>query len=294
MPTLILVVLLLACQPSGREAPPAAASAPPDTGRVAVPGSSLFYESAGTGSPVILLHGGNLDRRMWDTEFNALRASHRVIRYDARGFGRSGRADTAFSAPHDLLALMDALELSRASLVGLSLGGRIAIDFALSHPERVDRLVLAGPGISGGTWAADADTAWLVVARQAAKRQDSVGVAQAWLGSAYIRTALRDSATARRVRGWVEDQAKFWAGIIRHQDLEVEAQPPAAGRLGELEGPILLVVGTEDTPFIHDVAPAIETRARNVQRVDIPGAGHMVNLEAPGPFLNAVTAFLAR
>jgi pimeloyl-ACP methyl ester carboxylesterase len=145
-------------QPAGTENP-ASAAAPPDTGRVTVPGSSLFYESAGTGRPVILLHGGNLDRRMWDAEFDALRAAHRVIRYDARGYGRSGPADTAFSAHHDLLALMDTLQLSRASLVGLSMGGRIAMDFALSHPDRVDRLVLVAPGISGGTWAEDADTA---------------------------------------------------------------------------------------------------------------------------------------
>ncbi|MBK6845089.1 MAG: alpha/beta fold hydrolase [Gemmatimonadetes bacterium] len=88
-----------------------------------VPGSTLFYESAGTGSPVILLHGGNLDRRMWDAEFGALQRTHRVIRYDARGYGRSGASDTAFSAHHDLRALMDALQLPRASLVGLSLGG---------------------------------------------------------------------------------------------------------------------------------------------------------------------------
>ncbi|MBK7834345.1 MAG: alpha/beta hydrolase [Gemmatimonadetes bacterium] len=162
-----------------------------------------------------------------------------------------------------------------------------------AHPERVDRLVLVAPGISGGTWAEDADTAWLAVAREAAKRQDSVAVARAWLGSAYIRTALRDSTTAKRVRQWVEDQSPFWAGVVRHLDLEVEAAPPAAGRLAELTAPILLVVGTADTPFILDVARAIQAQAARVERVDIPGVGHMVNLEAPGPFREALLAFLA-
>lgn len=287
-------ITLLACQSGGRDVDAASSLVQPDTGRVQVPGSSLFYESVGAGSPVILLHGGNLDRRMWDVEFAALQRTHRVIRYDARGYGRSGRADTAFSAHHDLLAFMDALQLPRASLIGLSLGGRIAMDFALAHPDRVDRLVLVAPGISGGTWAEDADTTWLISAREAAQRHDSVGVARAWLGSAYIRTALRDSAMTRRVQDWVEDQASFWAGMIRHRDLEVEAVPPAANRLDELVMPILLVVGTGDTPYIQDVAQAIETRAANVRRVNIPGVGHMVNLEAPGPFLEAVTAFLAR
>jgi len=293
MRLLFLILLLASCRPADRAPSVSSVATAPDTGRVRVPGSTLFYESAGTGSPVILLHGGNLDRRMWDAEFGALQRTHRVIRYDARGYGRSGASDTAFSAHHDLRALMDALQLPRASLVGLSLGGRVAMDFALAHPERVDRLVLVAPGISGGTWAEDADTAWLAVAREAAKRQDSVAVARAWLGSAYIRTALRDSTTAKRVRQWVEDQSPFWAGVVRHLDLEVEAAPPAAGRLAELTAPILLVVGTADTPFILDVARAIQAQAARVQRVDIPGVGHMVNLEAPGPFREALLAFLA-
>lgn len=293
MRLLFLILLLASCRPADRAPSASSVATEPDTGRVRVPGSTLFYESAGTGSPVILLHGGNLDRRMWDAEFGALQRTHRVIRYDARGYGRSGASDTAFSAHHDLRALMDALQLPRASLVGLSLGGRVAMDFALAHPERVDRLVLVAPGISGGTWAEDADTAWLAVAREAAKRQDSVAVARAWLGSAYIRTALRDSTTAKRVRQWVEDQSPFWAGVVRHLDLEVEAAPPAAGRLAELTAPILLVVGTADTPFILDVARAIQAQAARVERVDIPGVGHMVNLEAPGPFREALLAFLA-
>ena len=293
MRLLFLILLLASCRPADRAPSASSVAIEPDTGRVRVPGSTLFYESAGTGSPVILLHGGNLDRRMWDAEFGALQRTHRVIRYDARGYGRSGASDTAFSAHHDLRALMDALQLPRASLVGLSLGGRVAMDFALAHPERVDRLVLVAPGISGGTWAEDADTAWLAVAREAAKRQDSVAVARAWLGSAYIRTARRDSTTAKRVRQWVEDQSPFWAGVVRHLDLEVEAAPPAAGRLAELTAPILLVVGTADTPFILDVARAIQAQAARVQRVDIPGVGHMVNLEAPGPFREALLAFLA-
>lgn len=293
MRLLFLILLLASCRPADRAPSASSVATEPDTGRVRVPGSTLFYESAGTGSPVILLHGGNLDRRMWDAEFGALQRTHRVIRYDARGYGRSGASDTAFSAHHDLRALMDALQLPRASLVGLSLGGRVAMDFALAHPERVDRLVLVAPGMSGGTWAEDADTAWLAVAREAAKRQDSVAVARAWLGSAYIRTALRDSTTAKRVRQWVEDQSPFWAGVVRHLDLEVEAAPPAAGRLAELTAPILLVVGTADTPFILDVARAIQAQAARVQRVDIPGVGHMVNLEAPGPFREALLAFLA-
>ena len=288
------VIALVACSQHGPGpgTRPFLTSLPVDTGHVAIDGGSLFYESAGAGRTVVLLHGGNLDRRMWDDEFALLSSRYRVIRYDARGFGRSSPADQPFAAHDDLLALLRGLAVERASFVGLSLGGRIAIDFALAHRSMVECLVLAAPGISGGTWAAEVDTLWLVPAREAAHRGDSVGVATAWLQSPYIRTALKDSALAPRIRQMVMDNATYWAGIVRHKDLERPANPPAAGRLADLHAPMLLLVGSADTPFILDVARAITARAPSVRRVDFPGVGHMVNLEAPARFNAELTRFL--
>ena len=286
-------IALCACDRGPARSTPDAAVTSVDTGRVAVNGGSLYYEAAGVGPPVILLHGGNLDRRMWDLQFALLRQRYRVVRYDARGFGRSSAADRPFAAHDDLAALVRELHLSGAALVGLSMGGRIAIDFALAHPGLVDRLVLAAPGISGGTWAADGDTLWLPQARAAAKRGDSVGVALAWLGSAYIRTALQPPERAAAVRQMVVDNASYWMGIVRHHDLEREATPPAADHLKDLQTPVLLLVGDSDTPFIYDVAKAIAQRAPHVRRVDVPHAGHMLNLEAPEQFNAELLAFLA-
>ena len=168
------------------------------------------------------------------------------------------------------------------------------MDFALAYPARVRRLVLAAPGISGGQFAESGDTAWRAPAIKAAAAKDSVAVARAWLGSAYIRTALRDSTRSEWIEAIAVDQAPFWGGIIRHGDLEVKANPPAAGRLRDLAAPILLVVGSDDTPYIQDVARAIERGAPRVRRVDLPAVGHMVNLEAPEQFLTVVRAFLSR
>ena len=265
---------------------------PIDTGHVAVPGSSLFYEASGAGDLIILLHGGHLDRRMWNAEFDSLRSTHRVLRYDARGYGKSGPQDTTFQAHEDLLMLMDSLRIPRAALIGLSLGGRISMDFALAHPERVTRLILAAPGISGGKWTEDGDSTWLIDARKALATKDSVGLARAWLKSAYINTALRDSARSKWIERVALEQAPFWGGMIRIGDKEAEASPAAAGRLRELAMPILLIVGSADTPFILDVARAIGRDAPNVKRLDLPGIGHMVNLEAPAEFMAAVRDFL--
>ena len=102
MHVVVLTLLLMSCQVAERERPATAATVAPDSGRVRVAGSTLFYESAGARTPVILLHRGNLDLRMWDAEIVALQRTHRVTRYDARGYVRSGPADMPFSAHDDL------------------------------------------------------------------------------------------------------------------------------------------------------------------------------------------------
>src|SRR5262249_47712811 len=114
-------------------------------GRVTRLGSAQLYsEGKGEGPTVVLVHGLTLDTRMWDAQFEALSASYRVVRIDARGHGRSSGAgprdddaDATFSQSADLLGLLDALEIREAHLVGFSMGGFIAYEFALAHPERV-------------------------------------------------------------------------------------------------------------------------------------------------------------
>ena len=119
------------------------------TGIVEVNGTSLYYEIQGNGHPLVLIEGGQLDCRMWDDQFSVLSQNYQVIRYDVRGFGRSGAWADSYQAHEDLRALLDTLAIEKAHFVGLSLGGRISIDFALEYPEMVRSLVLAGPGRSG-------------------------------------------------------------------------------------------------------------------------------------------------
>jgi pimeloyl-ACP methyl ester carboxylesterase len=242
----------------------------------------------------VLLHGGNLDRRMWDEQLPVLAAHFRVIRYDARGFGRSTPADTAFQARTDLYALLQHLAVNHASLVGLSLGGRIAIDFALEHPEMVDKLVLAGPGLSGWQdWSAE-DTTWLIAARRTGHASDSVGMAMAWLTSAYMRVAMEQPPLANRLRTIAADNATYWMGLFRHGDREREADPPALGRVRSIQAPTLLLVGDRDSPVIRRIVDTLASSIRGSTVVVIPGAGHMVNMERSAAFNRAVLDFLLR
>ena len=262
-----------------------------DSGAVVVNGTHLFYEVAGSGSTVVLLHGGNLDRRMWDPQFLPLAREHRVIRYDLRGYGKSGPADVPFQHHEDLRALLGALGVRRASLVGLSGGGRIAIDFALTYPEMVDKLVLAAPGLSG--WqSSKGDTAFYAEARRARDRADTAGLGLAWLGSNYMRPAMEHPALVSQLREMAADNGKNWMGLLRHGDLERAVDPVALSRTTELRSPTLLVIGTRDVPDIQSIADTLSAHVRVLRRETFEGAGHMVNMEEPARFTSLTRSFL--
>src|SRR5262249_44738056 len=111
--------------------------------------NGLYYETKGRGAPVIFIHGGQMDRRMWDAQFDVFAKEYRVIRYDIRGFGKSDTPTNAYSDAGDLHALLQHLRVKKATLIGLSLGAAVAVDFALVHGENVDALVLVCPGLGG-------------------------------------------------------------------------------------------------------------------------------------------------
>jgi 3-oxoadipate enol-lactonase len=268
----------------GHAAPPSAAE-----GFVALPdGGRLYYEAKGSGPAVVLIHGGQLDRRMWDGQFDTLARAHRVIRYDVRGFGRSPPGPGAgFRSYEDLGALLDSLGVARTSIVGLSLGGRIAVDFAIAHPERVERLVLLAPGVSGYPWSRE-DTAWSAAMERAVRARDTVAVTDLWLRSPYMAPAMENPALAPRLR----ELSLANSGAFLRASMGRELEPPAFGRLRELRAPVLVVVGTRDDPDIRTIVDSIAAQAPHARRLVLPGAGHMLNMERPAEVTRAVVEFL--
>jgi pimeloyl-ACP methyl ester carboxylesterase len=257
-----------------------------------VDGTALYYEEMGAGDPVILLHGGAVDHRMWDPQFAALAANHRVIRYDARGQGLSLSPYGTYRHAADLLALLDYLKLPRAHLIGLSLGCRIAADLAIEHPERVASLVLAAPGVSGYHFAAPEE--------QACNQR----LAAAWMAGDFAQAA------EEFVRGWcdgpqrtpeqtppaVREFVKAMALANLRPDRDggrgVELYPPAFGRLGEIRAPTLAFLGERDMPGIHTIVAKIAEQVPGARVERFPEAAHMVNLEEPAEFTRIVEAFL--
>jgi pimeloyl-ACP methyl ester carboxylesterase len=248
----------------------------------------LYYEACGEGEAVVLIHGGNLDRRMWDGQFQLFARDFRVIRYDVRGFGKTEAPTRPFSCVKDLRSLLEGLKVSRAHLVGLSLGGRIAIDFAVAHPEKVKSVVAVGPGLSGFEWPPESEKRFWELARLARDEGPEKAV-EGWLKDPYMVPAMENPALAKRIRRLALDNTASW---LANPMLERPLNPPAIKRLGEIRAPTLLVVGDRDVPEIQAIVKILEKGVPHAKKVVIAGAGHMVNMEKPDEFNRAVLGFL--
>jgi pimeloyl-ACP methyl ester carboxylesterase len=266
----------------------AARAVPPTRGLAPVNGTTLYYEVIGSGPPVVLIEGASLDLHMWDPQVRSLARRYTVVRYDVRGFGRSGATGAPYRAADDLYHLLRFLRLPRASLVGLSLGGRIALDFAVLHPEMVERLVLAGPGLSGFPWSRS-DTAWVRGLREAVEARDPALAVERWLRSPYMAPTMEDPQLAPRVRSLAMRNVASWL----QPESEEELSPPAIRRLENIRAPLLAIVGTRDHPDIGRIVDTLVARVPGARRLVFEGAGHLTNLEQPERFNRALLDFLS-
>jgi len=263
-----------------------------DSGFLATNGARIYYEVEGEGEPVVLIHAGIANLRMWDEQVPVLAEAYRVIRYDTRGFGRTETEDVSFSNRADIAALLDHLGEESAHLVGISRAGQIALDFALESPERVRSLVVANGGVSGYE-SPDDDYSLFEQAEKWEEARDWDPLAD-WetdfwvngLGQPKDRVApdIRD-----RVHEWIltNYQAEKVGG--RPQVLD----PPAAGRLAELRAPLLVMIGTVDELGTQAACRYLADQVPNARLEIFEGAAHMVNMEQPERFNRVLCEFLS-
>jgi pimeloyl-ACP methyl ester carboxylesterase len=258
------------------------------SGFAPVPGGELYYETAGNGAAVVLIHGGGMDRRMWDPQFTRLARDFRVVRYDVHGFGKSPMPERGYSNCDDLAALLTHLDIDRADIVGLSLGGRIAIDFALAHPQRVHRLVPVAPGLSGYDWSQEQGER-LTKLFYAARDESVEAAAELWLQDPYMAPACEDPQIEPVIRRIVMDNA---TSVLRPFYLERPLDPPADQRLGEIQAATLVIVGDRDVPDILQIVDKLAAEVPGARKEVIAGAGHIVNMEKPAEFDALLLDFL--
>jgi pimeloyl-ACP methyl ester carboxylesterase len=262
-------------------------------GRVEVGGASLAYELTGeAGPPLVLVHAGIADRRLWDAQVAAFAPQYRVLRYDLRGLGESTKPPTGFAHHEDLRGLLAALALRRAVVVGLSLGSRVALDVALAYPALTAALVLAAPALGGYPVSA----AWeqYEVEEEAALERGDLPAAVELNLRMWVDGPRRDPAAVApgvraRATTLVHDALARPPVRVRPGWLT----PPAIGRLREVRTPTLVVVGDQDVPDVLAIADRLAAAIPGARRVVVPGAAHLVNLEAAEVFNRVVLEFLA-
>jgi pimeloyl-ACP methyl ester carboxylesterase len=273
-----------------------AAAVAPGSGYAAVPGGRLYYEECGaesTGRPaLVLVHDGVMGAATWDAVWPALCARFRVVRYDRRGKGRSPAPTAPFSQVADLEALMTDRRVARATVVGSSAGAALALDFALAHPERVERLALLGPVLGGMPYSAHFQARERANVAPLVERRD---VEAAAARQAEDRWALASgSAAARRtLRAYLRANPQNLRGALTDGRFQERPSVPAAARLGDVRVPTRLLVGEADIPDVHAHAGAIELGVWGARREVVPGAGHLPQLEQPSPVGDRIAAFVA-
>ncbi|MEU2060755.1 alpha/beta fold hydrolase [Streptomyces sp. NPDC013455] len=252
----------------------------------------LAYREAGSGAPLVLLHGGFTDHRMWEEQIRAFAPTHRVIAWDARGHGASDNATAPFRQADDLAALLRGLDAAPAVLVGLSMGGGIAVDCALEHPELVRALVVSGVGTSEPVF----EDPWVleVVAEQqrALARADLAGWADAFVRVAagpHREVADLDPGTVRALR-------EMGLGTLgKHTPDEPDHHVPVTQtweRVPGIEVPLLALNGALDSADSLAMAARLVDLVPGARTAEVPGTAHYPNMENPARFNAELRAFL--
>lgn len=260
------------------------------THRIPVPGAELAValqrHATSTLAPVVLLHAGVCDRRMWAGAFEALGAERTVLAIDRRGFGL---ARVAQAQPHspvdDLVAVLDALALGPVELLGCSLGGRISIDLALAQPARVAGLTLVAPAVSGAPRAALDEASQVLSDAIEAVRGDAERTnplqARLWLDG--------PGQPDGRVGGAARELFLDMNGMALRADPGAWIELPSAWeRLEQITAPTRLIWGELDLPMLRERCEQMSRRLPGVVSLRMPGVAHLPSLEAPAAFNQAL------
>lgn len=257
-------------------------AAPARADMMDIPGGRLSVETCGAGPrTVVLLHDGILHSAAYDAVWPRLCDRFRVIRYDRRGYGASGPATGPYAPVRDLEAVLKAQGVTHATFVGASSGGGLAVDFALTHPESVSGLVLAGPWVAGFK-----PTLGFTIRNLTLLALFRAGLLDRAVRDPYILTRDADAARAQ-VADWLHaSPGNVTAGAAERFTLLARA------RLGEIRVPTLVLVGASDMRAVRAQAAEVAKGVQNGRLVIVPSAGHFMYVEQPADFAARIIAFI--
>lgn len=255
-------------------------------------GATLSGLEQGEGLPVVFLHAGVCDKRMWLDQMDAVAArGWHAIAYDRRGYGESTSEDEPFSHLEDLEALLQEMDVHAAILVGCSMGGGLAVDFALAYPGRVIGLVLIGTSINGAPWSATAEESAIEMAEEDAWERGDIDLlnrvqAHEWLDGPRSQNG--------RVGGAVRELFLDMNAIVLNKPelTQEEVSPDAWSRMETVAAPTLLIVGDEDFTALVERHETLSETMPNAIGVVLEGAAHIPSIEKPGLVNSVLLQFL--
>lgn len=254
--------------------------------RIRTPGADFHADIQAAHPRAVFVHGDGDDLHTWDGVWQALGSRLAAMRYDLRGFGQSSvLTEIPYSHADDLLAILDTMGIEQCDLVGVSMGGSIALNFVLDHPERISNLILISPGLVAWEWSDVWRKLWQAIVDQA--RSGAMDVAKRlWWEHPLFETTRRSAAgpalheSIKRFSGrqWINDPHRLML--------------PDVERLYLLQTRTLLLTGGRDLDDFRLIADLIEASAGNVQRIDAPELGHLLHLEDPEGCARKILTFL--
>lgn len=264
------------------------------SGFAPIDNAQIYYETAGEGQPLILIHAGVADSRQWNDVFTHLAKRVRVVRYDMRGYGKSVPVDGEFSHMGDLLALLAHLNLNQPLvLMGCSMGGGLAMDFALTHSSRVKALIMVDAGPSG--LELDVETpAKFAEAEQAYTAGELDRVAELETQIWFDGMNRMPSQVNQAMRALVYEMNRHALSLdaLGLGKRLPDTQTPATEQLTELAIPVLIIIGAQDTPYMLAAAEYMVQHIRSARKVILEDAAHLPNMDQPDEFQRVVTTFL--
>ncbi len=255
------------------------------TGYITAGKMRVYFERHGTGKPILLLHAGLQDQRMWQPQVKYLSSYFDVITIDLPYHGKTSGNDTTTLVSEVIKAVLDTLHINKVSLAGLSMGTNAVQDFAIAYPKRVDKIMLISAGINGYDRKYPVDSLsmnWYLKFDKALKQKDTVEAAKeftkAWAEGIYrSKDSLRQPVSKYVLNSTLSTIRKhklaYWPKLNEH--------PSAINRISEIKAPTMIVNGDKDLPYVTSVSIYLQKHIPGSKQVVIKDVAHMLNLEKP-------------
>ncbi|AWX57686.1 alpha/beta fold hydrolase [Brevibacillus brevis] len=263
------------------------------TGFLEANGARIYYEVAGEGEPLLLIHGFNLDTRLWDDQIQAFAQTYKVVRFDIRGFGKTLATDVPFTLYDDVKAVLLGLGIEKAHVAGLSFGGMVAQEFALAYPQMVSNLILVASGLFGHPRSEQRlhDVERFNQVCQRGTTEEALEMTtQMWFdgpGQPVNEQALEARNRFKEINRHAFSLPEFGVGLETLSPSPIE-------RLENIKAPTLVLAGARDYPDFLQIADVLTERITGAQKVILPDSAHIPPMDQPEVFNQLVLEFLAQ